>query len=857
MSINHFTEEPRRSGRATKGQHKNLDMPEPPPKKRRGKAQTKAQKQTSNEPTPPANEEEEIIRCVCGEYEEEEDVERDMICCDKCSAWQHNDCMGLIFGKGEEPAEYFCEQCKPENHTGLLERMARGEKPWEEAAKIRAQAAEERKTKRKKGGKRGRKSRVSDIKSEMSDVTTSAAATPIRETIQPSNEGQNGPAAHTEKQEPPSAQKRKYSDQEDTAQHEPGPKMKFQRLSVSGLPADSQETKTHTARSRTISLAGSPTTHDSKTRMSSADAAGGGVDHLSQARRNVANALIKLFIEQAGVAQEHGKFSIPEGQTRDSVGRALGVAIEQAMYHNLCGGSGEPNESYRQQMRTMLFNVRKNPSLRDNLLVGRISPDAFSKMSTQDMASEELRQRDDEIKREAERQHIIIQETGPRIRRTHKGEEFVEPDSQFVGTESVFSTAPARRDTTGEAISPGAASPTTAPAGSMDADQQEPKPHHIDTRIGSTEGLTGQSASPDFNIQNVWSSVQSPGAVAHHSLPQFGPPTFSHEHPPPSAHRVQADAEIDQLLKDEEPESPPYSPKDFPGPGTVWRGKVFMDGVASLSAEARYVGGADLSGRIPWSQMIPPLLAIDGRIDTQLATNYLCGHRYSNTTDVSVIAIPLPDTPDDVVNFNNLFNHLVRRQRYGVIGKHPLAAVKDTYLVPVEAGPGTIPEFMELLENNTVEDPTPERLILVVFVVKTSNNHSNNVTPSAITASPLIATPNASHTPLRLPFAPGQSNGPSRSPSQSQGQYSPAVPQQPYNQPQSPSLGLNGKAAAIHVLGEQLASSPTIEEVLKHAPNADVAQFNVIAEILAQNPSAASSYEHLMNALMERTNGGM
>lgn len=195
-------------------------MPEPPPPKRRGKGQGKATKQTSTEPTPPAEEEDEIIRCICGEYEEEEDVERDMICCDQCSAWQHNDCMGLTFAKGNEPAEYFCEQCKPENHKDLLERMARGEKPWEEAARIRAQAAEERRAKRKKGGKRGRKSKGNDIKSETGDVTPSATATPIREATQPIHNVQNGPPAPFEKPEPLSAQKRKFSEPGGSEQHE-------------------------------------------------------------------------------------------------------------------------------------------------------------------------------------------------------------------------------------------------------------------------------------------------------------------------------------------------------------------------------------------------------------------------------------------------------------------------------------------------------------------------------------------------------------------------------------------------------------------------------------------------------------
>lgn len=157
-------DEPRRSGRATKGQHKNLELPtDAPAKKGKGKAQKDKASKTSAEPTPgpsEGGEEEEIIRCICGEYEEEEDVERDMICCDQCSAWQHNDCMGLNFAKGEEPDEYYCEQCKPENHKELLDKIAKGEKPWEEVAERRRREAEEKKSKKKKGKKGGRKSQT-------------------------------------------------------------------------------------------------------------------------------------------------------------------------------------------------------------------------------------------------------------------------------------------------------------------------------------------------------------------------------------------------------------------------------------------------------------------------------------------------------------------------------------------------------------------------------------------------------------------------------------------------------------------------------------------------------------------------
>lgn len=177
-------DEPRRSGRATKGQHKNLELPDAPSKKGKSKSpkdQKDKSSKASAEPTPgpsDGEEEEEIIRCICGEYEEEEDVERDMICCDQCSAWQHNDCMGLTFAKGQEPDQYYCEQCKPENHKVLLEKIARGEKPWEEVAERRRREAEEKRSKKKKGKKGGRKSQGKTEVSTPARAGTSATPGP-------------------------------------------------------------------------------------------------------------------------------------------------------------------------------------------------------------------------------------------------------------------------------------------------------------------------------------------------------------------------------------------------------------------------------------------------------------------------------------------------------------------------------------------------------------------------------------------------------------------------------------------------------------------------------------------------------
>ncbi len=177
-------DEPRRSGRATKGQHTKIDEPEAqaPVAKRSKKGaagRSKSSKHASAEPTPSEDDDPNaVIRCICGATEEVEDDDRMMISCDKCEVWQHNECMEVTEDEDKLPDKYLCEQCRPADHKGLLAKISRGEKPWEERAKERERAEEERKARRRKGGKRGkggRKSRPSELKSEASEEVNGTA----------------------------------------------------------------------------------------------------------------------------------------------------------------------------------------------------------------------------------------------------------------------------------------------------------------------------------------------------------------------------------------------------------------------------------------------------------------------------------------------------------------------------------------------------------------------------------------------------------------------------------------------------------------------------------------------------------
>lgn len=190
----HLADNTRRSGRATKGQHRGLEETEAAePSKKTGRGRKK------NAPTPEKTEQgsEEKVRCVCGCAPEDAEDGRNMISCERCQVWQHFECMDVP--EDPVPASYLCEQCQPADHQKLLGEIQRGEKPWEDRARERERAEEERereeeerereerereedeKNQKKAKGKKGKKGRPSTTKKE--ELETNGATPKEEDTV--------------------------------------------------------------------------------------------------------------------------------------------------------------------------------------------------------------------------------------------------------------------------------------------------------------------------------------------------------------------------------------------------------------------------------------------------------------------------------------------------------------------------------------------------------------------------------------------------------------------------------------------------------------------------------------------------
>ncbi|KLO14270.1 hypothetical protein SCHPADRAFT_851298 [Schizopora paradoxa] len=63
-------------------------------------------------------------RCVC----EDSDAAGFMIQCEMCKAWQHGLCMGFASESAIPQGDYYCEQCKPEEHVELLNLLRKAQR---------------------------------------------------------------------------------------------------------------------------------------------------------------------------------------------------------------------------------------------------------------------------------------------------------------------------------------------------------------------------------------------------------------------------------------------------------------------------------------------------------------------------------------------------------------------------------------------------------------------------------------------------------------------------------------------------------------------------------------------------------
>lgn len=750
-----------------------------------------------------AGEEEDAIRCICGDDNPKD--KRAFIGCDACTVWQHNVCMGMPEDDEEVPDHYFCEECRPEEHKETLAALAEGRKIWETRTNLCKQwkkmSASRKMTasKRRSQGKAGEE-RAPWLKKDDVDVDQEAEA---QEKVEENEEAQE------------TGIKRKR----DSVKPESEPLEGKPHSNGQSAPAARPDKRRKSSQAPAKTAAPS----DSNTAVVE-------IDQLPSDRRKVAQALSKIITDDVSNRVKSGQH-VPNDHP-GSPGDHFASLIEYALFMNY---DQPTSEKYKTQFRALNANLKKNKLLIERLLNGSLTPDDLATMESKDMASEELQRERVKMKEDLDRQAVMVQEEGPRVRRTHKGDEIIE-DESFRPMGFGNDSAPVRERTSIDGG--GAGSPMNGAAGSPRQPSQTP----IDTRRPSMAGKADASkrhSSQQFDAQKIWGPgpAQSPatGSAGMAPRPMQMPPrrrssVAQHD-------GTKEDADVDRMLQDDDNEGNDYAPSA--DSSIVWRGRVIHVGEGEPVVSARFVAGRDLANETPatgqWTAILPHNLSIDGRLQIDKAEEYLCGLQWSHSSDVSVLAL----TPwDDSAAFNAVFEYFKTRSRYAVVNKDKPKMIRDLYIIPVEAGVENLPEHIEKLEYCNIKLPTEERLLLATLVVNRSQEKPGHAAGgSERSASVQYGQPSSGSGMQGIPqhLRPG-AQGPGGSPVTANSPTFPPQPPQQMGTPFPPNPYMPGAANQQAQQVQTMASpqafqfNPLIAEILGPFVNAPSAVQVVTAE---------------------------
>jgi Transcription factor S-II (TFIIS), central domain/SPOC domain/PHD-finger len=636
------------------------------------------------------------IRCLCGDNVDDGGF---MIQCERCGKWQHGECMGYE-DADEVNDSYACELCRPDLYKEVPVKDEKDKAkviPKKETTRPVLHTAL-RKLIRKKSTKR--KAPPSEDESDDASDFSDDDNKPLIPSA-PQKKLKTSPELHSP---PPRT----------SISHEV--KKKPPPINTARRPSQASPQQ------RRTSASSNPPTPLVLTKT--AFAVSTFEDLSDQKRVPVARIFAKIFEPLDAKKSE-----------------ALGLAIEHALYNTYATSEAGYGAEYKNRFRSISFNLKdpKNSALRERVLTGDLPPEQLVKLTNEQLANQELREQAEKAREEGLAQSVLKVQTGPRIRRTHKGEEIVGEELPVATPTLANVAAPfARADEASPSVKEDEAPSTPRSIASQQSRSLSPtsKPESHETKARDRH----QSTSSNFAIQNVWERLRSPTPLEEEEprRESIAIDEFTADIP---ENQID-DPDIDRLLGEEEP---PYSPTayDIDLPTTsaqsppIWKGDLSMSSVAQFSAEARFVGGPNNVTDLPWSKILPSHLVVDGRIAIDTTTKYLAAQRSSSTKDVIVIQLDAADDSQKDM-LRKLYQYFHDRQRYGVM-QIQSNIVKDAYLIPL-APTEPIPEQIELMDSHDLPRSRTDPFLLAVLVIQKNVSLELHQSPP-VTQSPSVVPP--------------------------------------------------------------------------------------------------------------------
>lgn len=554
---------------------------------------------------------------------------------------------------------------------------------------------------------------------------------------------------------------------------------------------------------------------------------------IESTRKGAVTLLVRGLQASIPIAIQNGVYILGKDDTIDSKAKRLAIEIENAVHQ-----SHQSKGSANQQNRAIAAKLKCNQALCNGLLTKTLSPATLAAMTSDDMAGKEQKETADMKARADKRtQSIMITDGGRRMRRTRKGDEFIEGDNFAIPNKSTtMSTSQHDREN-----SPG--NEVDLLANIDDYRSQDNIRSHVILKQPlniATKQLPARKASTqDFDIQKVFSSIQSPINVHYNRQPSgvIAPAPFN---------RQERDPYIDKLLTDDKGnESLPYSLAEYnPDLDIIWRGTVTMDPIARFPVVAKQVGGTNMSKTVSWTDILQKELRVADRIDREKANAYLCSLQYSPLTDIVVVNIIL--TREAVAqSFQELYQYFQSREKYGVLTNKGAGNIHTIYLIPVPPSPANLPDFLTNLKGHRVPENRPEPLILVTLVICSEYQPGNNQQSSDANAK--ARSPSVMGRPQCQMSMSG--TGPARSPMAPQGAFGAPPSAEQATHPQfSSGRQQQSVEVAVGILGDYI-EAPTVIVLLPQAWQMRPVEWRAIKEILQEDERARNDLKHLSDVL--------
>ncbi|KAJ3388332.1 PHD finger protein 3 [Entophlyctis sp. JEL0112] len=375
-------------------------------------------------------------------------------------------------------------------------------------------------------------------------------------------------------------------------------------------------------------------------------------------------------------------------------------------------GSGRScGDKYKSKFRSLQFNLKdkKNSTLRHRLVRGQLSPYALVRLEAKDLANDEIKARAAESRIIAIRDAVKPKEVNVMYKKTHKGDEEIQPEPVAVAPQTSGASVPPKRSLIRDEDEDSVSAPPVPTISLSSSHHQFPagiagivaaaeaaaaknavrvgpasaKPAKIETLDDLLSNIDGSSSDKEQSKAGTKRNGTTPTGESDQKKGRVDAPIPSTG----ASHGMSSTAGWDNIGvmdswgsagmaygADGPDASEDISWMRSPGHsgftddmkdvtrtasvpsenGVVWSGTVRMPQVGRFNGNCkqiagRLVSGAGSSAMRKWEDLLPPTVFIEGRIDTKRTLAYIDHQKLSTSKEVIAVQF-FPDSGGDEIS---------------------------------------------------------------------------------------------------------------------------------------------------------------------------------------------------------------